>query len=116
MGASRIVYSTDPDFARTCPRCRRATEDCQCPRPADPPLAGQTARIVRERRKGGKEVTVVAGLIAGAALEALARELRARCGAGGTLKDGAIEVQGDHRERIAALLTERGVRVKLAGG
>jgi translation initiation factor 1 len=75
-------------------------------------------RLFRERAgRGGKVVTVVRGLPErGAALEARAGELRRLCGAGGTLRDGAVEIQGDHRERLAEHLRGLGYRVKLAGG
>jgi translation initiation factor 1 len=62
-------------------------------------------------------VTVVRGLPQhGAALDAFAAELRKFCGAGGTVREGAVEVQGDHRERIAGRLRALGYQVKLAGG
>ena len=75
-------------------------------------------RLFREKGgRGGKTVTVVRGLPEqAAALEARLGELKRLCGAGGTLRDGAIELQGDHRERIAERLTALGYRVKLAGG
>jgi len=75
-------------------------------------------RISRERgRRGGKTVTVIRGLPErGTELEARAVELKRLCGAGGTLRDGAVEIQGDHRERIAERLRVLGYRVKLAGG
>ena len=75
-------------------------------------------RIFREKGgRGGKTVTVVRGLPErGAALEARAQELKRICGAGGTLRDYAVEVQGDHRQRIAEKLTALGYKVKLAGG
>jgi translation initiation factor 1 len=75
-------------------------------------------RISRERgNRGGKTVTVVHGLPErGAALDKLATELKRLCGAGGTVKDGIIEVQGDHRGPIAERLRAIGYRVKLAGG
>ena len=75
-------------------------------------------RIFRDRgNRGGKIVTVVRGLRArGAALEHVAAELKRLCGAGGTVKDGAIEIQGDHRERVAERLRALGHSVKLAGG
>ena len=74
-------------------------------------------RIFRERGgRGGKVVTVVRGLPSGAALLDLAADLKRLCGAGGTVKDGTLEIQGDHRERIADRLRERGHTVKLAGG
>src|SRR5262245_3509765 len=68
--------------------------------------------------RGGKTVTVVDGFI-GIGLpekEALAKKMRAACGCGGTVKDGAIEIQGDQREKIAAILSEAGFRPVFAGG
>ncbi len=75
-------------------------------------------RIFRERAgRGGKVVTVIRGLPQrGPALDARAAELRRLCGAGGTVKDGAVEIQGDHRERVAERLRALGYTVKLAGG
>ena len=75
-------------------------------------------RIWRDRGgRGGKIVTVIRGLPErGAALEARAGELRRACGAGGTVKDGAVLIQGDHRERVAQHLRSLGYPVKLAGG
>jgi translation initiation factor 1 len=74
-------------------------------------------RIFRDRGgRGGKTVTLIRGLPErGPALEARAAELKRLCGAGGAVKDGAVEVQGDHRERIAARLRDLGYTVKLAG-
>jgi translation initiation factor 1 len=73
-------------------------------------------RLSREKGgRGGKTVTVVRGLPA-AELEARATGLKRLCGAGGSLRDGAIEIQGDHRERIAEHLRSLGYQVKLAGG
>jgi len=75
-------------------------------------------RISRDRKqRRGKEVTVITGLPGPPeAIAQLAAELKRLCGSGGTVKDGVIEVQGDHRERIATYLTHAGYRVKLAGG
>ena len=78
-----------------------------------------TIRVGRETQgRGGKGVTVITGLPLGpAALEALAKELKARCGAGGKARpDGAIEIQGEHRDRLVALLQARGWTVRRAGG
>jgi translation initiation factor 1 len=77
--------------------------------------------IVRVRRetgaRGGKTVTTIRGVpLAGGALDKLASELKRLCGTGGTVKDGVIEIQGDHREKIVAALAGRGYTVKLAGG
>lgn len=74
-------------------------------------------RIFRERGgRGGKVVTVIRGLPAGAPLRDLAADLKRLCGAGGAVKGGAVEIQGDHRERLADHLRTKGYRVKLAGG
>ncbi|HOG47129.1 MAG TPA: translation initiation factor [Anaerolineae bacterium] len=93
------------------------------PEPAGPqavslPPREQTARIQREKKgRGGKTVTVVSGLqLTPGDLEALAKRLKALCGSGGTVKEGRIEVQGDHRERIAAELQRLGYRSKFVGG
>jgi translation initiation factor 1 len=105
---SRLVYSTDPDPE---------------PAPASPNLAipsarQQTARISRDRKgRGGKTVTVISGLQHDpATLERLLKTLKQRCGAGGALKDGALEIQGDHRARVAEALVELGYRIKQVGG
>jgi translation initiation factor 1 len=68
--------------------------------------------------RGGKTVTVVDGFV-GIGLpekEALAKKMRNACGCGGTVKDGAIEIQGDQRETVAKILTEAGFRPVFAGG
>jgi translation initiation factor 1 len=113
---SRLVYSTDPDHARRCPRCGRYP--CRCPRPTSLPPAEQTARIRRERKgRRGKTVTVVADLqLTAQDLEDLGKQLRRLCGSGGTVKQGQIEIQGDHRERVAEELGKLGYKVKHAGG
>ena len=75
-------------------------------------------RLFRDRGgRNGKTVTVIHGLPErGAALEARASELKRLCGAGGTLKEGVVEMQGDHRDRLAERLRALGYTVKLAGG
>jgi translation initiation factor 1 len=110
-----LVYSTE--HGRMCPACRQPLAQCRCAVPAAPRGDG-IARVGREtQRRGGKTVTVVRGLDLDAqALAALARRLRSACGSGGTVKDGVIEVQGDHRERVIALLAGEGFDVKAAGG
>ncbi len=82
------------------------------------PATGQEAHIRREKKgRGGKTVTVVYGLrLPPAELKALGKHLRQACGTGGTVKDGAIEVQGDHRERVAEALQQAGYRTKFTGG
>lgn len=109
--ASRLVYTTDPDPDPE-------PEPTQAGAPAYPSAAKQTAKIALDRKgRGGKTVTVVSGLRHDpATLEALLKRLKQQCGAGGALKDGAIEIQGDHRERVAAALAAMGYGVKRTGG
>ncbi|HYN62868.1 MAG TPA: stress response translation initiation inhibitor YciH, partial [Rubrivivax sp.] len=82
------------------------------------PQGDGVVRVSRESKgRGGKVVTLVRGLpLDEAALAALGKRLRSACGAGGTAKDGVLEVQGDHCDRIVTLLQAEGWRVKRAGG
>ena len=110
MSDSRLVYSTGDGDRRARPKKQRAAK------PGGPPLPQDgVVRVFREGRRGGKPVVVVRGLPADD-LAAVAADLKKLCGAGGAVKDGAVEIQGDHREKIAARLEARGHRVKLAGG
>ena len=119
MTRSRLVYSTDggrtPPAAATGPTPRSSPPPH--PSPVIVPHDG-VVRLFRDRGgRGGKVVTVVRGLRErGPALERTAGELKRLCGAGGTIKDGGIEIQGDHRERVAEWLRARDYTVKLAGG
>jgi translation initiation factor 1 len=113
---NRTVYSTDPNFSKRCPRCGRYP--CRCPKLKSLPPQQQTAAIQREvKGRGGKTVTVIRGLTLTAEdLSALAKTLKQACGSGGTVKDGNIEIQGDHRPRIAAKLQSLGYKTKFTGG
>jgi translation initiation factor 1 len=89
------------------------------PKPGAPPLpADGVARVRRETAgRHGKTVTAVHGLRLGeAALRELASELKRLCGSGGSAKDGAIEIQGEHVDKVIEALVERGFRAKRAGG
>lgn len=110
-----LVYSTDS--GRMCPQCRQPLGQCICRAPALPTGDG-IVRVSRETKgRGGKAVTVVKGvLLDAAALSELGKQLKAACGTGGTVKDGVIEVQGDHCERVMQLLKAQGHTVKRAGG
>lgn len=102
-----------------CPECRRTVAECICKTIGRTQPAGDSvARVVRETKgRGGKSVTVVRGLaLDPVALASLGKQLRAACGSGGTVKDGTIEVQGDHCDRIIEELKKSGHRVKSAGG
>ena len=111
----RLFEGTEFDRPPRCERCGELEEECQCPPPPAPriPPGEQTARVRIEKRKRGKVVTVVQGLPeVGNDLPALVTQLKNACGAGGTLKDGAIEIQGEHHERVSGLLREIGFKVK----
>jgi translation initiation factor 1 len=120
MSNGRLVYSTGP--GRLCPECARPLTDCRCrrSRPAQPvaPKGDGVVRVGRETKgRKGKGVTVVTGLpLAGAALDELATRLKRRCGSGGTVHEGVIEIQGDHRDTLVAELGRLGYAVKRSGG
>jgi translation initiation factor 1 len=110
---SRLVYSTD-DGERREPEPKQHQKAAARRTPQLPDDG--VVRIFREKGgRGGKVVTVVRGLPAGETA-AVASDLKRRCGSGGSAKDGVVEIQGDHREKIAARLERQGYRVKLAGG
>jgi translation initiation factor 1 len=112
-----LVYSTDS--GRMCPGCRQAVTDCTCKAAAAArPKGDGTVRVSCETKgRGGKAVTVIRGLdLDAAALAALGKRLRTACGAGGAVKEGVLEVQGDHRSRVVDCLKAEGWTVKLAGG
>lgn len=115
-GQGGLVYSTDG--GRMCPACRRPSAQCVCASSVPRPAGDGIVRVSRETAgRGGKAVTVVRGLaLDDAALAALAKQLKALCGSGGTAKDGVIEVQGDHCERVVEALKKQGRVVKRAGG
>jgi translation initiation factor 1 len=112
---SGLVYSTDS--GRTCPRCRQAIAQCSCKKSSVKRSGDGVVRVSRESKgRGGKTVTLVKGiLLDDAPLTQLAKQLKAACGSGGTVKDGVIEVQGDHRSLLTGLLTAQGWSVKTVG-
>ncbi len=111
-----LVYSTDS--GRMCPLCRQPVSACQCDTAKARPVTDGIVRVSRETKgRAGKGVTLVKGLdLDEADLVALGKQLKTMCGSGGTVKDGVIEVQGDHCERVVALLLAQGLKVKRAGG
>jgi len=114
-----LVYSTDA--GRMCPGCTQPVAFCVCKAraAASALVTGDgIVRVSREKQgRAGKQVTVVRGLPGDAAvLSAWGKRLRTACGAGGSVKDGLVEVQGDHMDKIVALLVAEGLRVKRAGG
>jgi translation initiation factor 1 len=112
-----LVYSTES--GRMCPVCRQPIAQCKCRKAVAPsgPADGIVRVFFETKGRGGKGVTVVRGLgLDEAALTALGKQLKTACGVGGTAKEGVIELQGDHRERVMALLQAQGRVVKRAGG
>lgn len=112
-----LVYSTDG--GRTCPTCRQPLAACLCAQRAREAVRGDgRVRVSRESKgRGGKTVTLVRGLaLDEVALQALGKRLRTACGAGGALKDGVLEIQGDHVERVIDLLVQDGHAARRAGG
>lgn len=111
----RLFEGTEFDRPPTCERCGELEVDCKCPPKAAPliPPGQQTARIAVEKRRKGKVVTVIRGLPAeGNDLPALLTKLKSDCGAGGSLQDNSIEIQGRQLDRVRDVLTKIGYRVK----
>ncbi|MDO9314832.1 MAG: translation initiation factor Sui1 [Burkholderiaceae bacterium] len=111
-----LVYSTDS--GRMCPACREPIALCRCGQALAPVASDGIVRVSRETQgRKGKGVTVIRGVVLdAAALAQLGRDLKAACGSGGTVKDGVIEIQGDHRDRVVERLQAAGMKVKRAGG
>lgn len=119
MSNSRLVYSSEsPD----CPGCHKPLRKCKCRLVQDGgkprQIADPVIRVSRETKgRKGKGVTVVTGLtLPETELKQLAKQLKALCGCGGTIKNGVIEIQGDHRNQIKQELDKKFKNVKLAGG
>lgn len=111
-----LVYSTDS--GRMCPVCRMPQAQCRCSATPVSTVTDGVVRVSRETKgRAGKGVTLVRGLaLDPLALAALGKQLKAACGSGGTVKDGVIEVQGDHCARVLEMLKAQGFAVKRAGG
>jgi translation initiation factor 1 len=112
----RLVYTSQT--GRVCPKCGWPATDCRCALPHPAGNEPVPARLVFKLRiektgRGGKTVTVIDGLPHNAPFAAeLAQELKRGCGTGGALRDGALELQGDLRDRVRELLTRKGYVVK----
>ncbi|SNB47986.1 translation initiation factor Sui1 [Geobacter sp. DSM 9736] len=113
---SRLVYSSE--HGRICTGCGKPTASCICRKKSVTEGGDGIVRVRREKSgRGGKTVIVISGVPGSADdLRSLCTELKRRCGTGGTVKDGVIEIQGDHRDTLLADLEKRGFRVKAAGG
>lgn len=114
-----LVYSTE--HGKTCPTCREPLDACYCANASEQERLAALDGIVRIRRetsgRKGKGVTTVSGIpLPDEELKALAKTLKKRCGTGGAVKQGIIEIQGDHRDTLHQELSALGYQVKLAGG
>jgi translation initiation factor 1 len=115
---STLVYSTEAG-GRMCPGCGEPVAQCRCKElQARLPATDGIVRVSHETKgRKGKGVTVVKGVALNAeGLAALGKQLKTACGSGGTVKDGVIEIQGDHRDTVVAALAKQGHTVKRAGG
>jgi translation initiation factor 1 len=113
---NRTVYSTE--HGRMCPKCGRPLENCTCGKTTAQPKGDGVVRVrVESKGRRGKTVTTISGLLLGEEdLKKVSSELKQMCGAGGAVKDGVIEIQGDHAAALLPELKKRGFTVKRAGG
>jgi translation initiation factor 1 len=116
---SELVYSTES--GRICPKCKNPISSCTCKssKKIAKPVGGDgVVRVARETKgRKGKGVTVITGLpLNEIELKFLAKDLKQKCGTGGTAKNGVIEIQGDMRDKLVTELESLGYRVKRVGG
>lgn len=124
MNESRLVYSTDG--GRICPECGRQVSACSCRKKktvkADKRKTGHpedgVIRVQREvKGRKGKTVTAVYGVpLEGEELQKFTQILKRRCGAGGSVKDGVVVIQGDHRQTLLDEIRKQGYPARPAGG
>ncbi|MBS3732119.1 MAG: translation initiation factor Sui1 [Desulfobacterales bacterium] len=110
--STRLVYSTEN--SGKCPKCGKSHKKCGCGQKATPPAADGIVRVRRETKgRKGKGVTIITGVpLEGDRLKQLAKRLKAKCGSGGTVKNGVIEIQGDRRDMLKEELEAEGFTVK----
>jgi translation initiation factor 1 len=113
---SRVVYSTEQ--GRMCPSCERPVAECACRKKKVVPEGDGIVRVGRETKgRKGKAVTLITGVpMDWEGLRKLTKQLKERCGSGGTVKDGVIEIQGDHRDILVKALEKQGYVVRRSGG
>ncbi|OEU70494.1 MAG: translation initiation factor SUI1 [Desulfuromonadales bacterium C00003093] len=111
-----LVYSSDK--GRICPDCGKAQAECACRKTQVATKHDGIVRLHRESKgRKGKGVTLISGVpLTGDELKNLAKTLKQKCGSGGTIKNGIIEIQGDHRDLLFTELQKNGWTVKKAGG
>ncbi|MCD8514407.1 MAG: translation initiation factor Sui1 [Nitrincola sp.] len=116
---SGLVYSTET--GKHCPECGEPLTACRCDELAEQQRLANLDGVVRVRRevagRKGKGVITITGVpLPEKELKILAKKLKQRCGTGGSLKEGVIEIQGDQRDLIKTLLESEGFKVKMTGG
>ena len=113
---SGTVYSTD--YGRMCASCGQSRAQCVCRQTSRVPNGDGIVRVGRETKgRKGKGVTIITGVPLDAdGLQKLAKQLKQKCGAGGAVQDGTIEIQGDHRDMLLEELQKQGYTTKRSGG
>ncbi len=113
---SNLVYSTE--HGKMCPSCNKPVENCNCKNKKKVVPGDGIVRITLEKKgRKGKGVSVITGIpLDNFELKSLSKKLKQKCGTGGTVKNGVIEIQGDHRELLKSELTKSGYKVKFSGG
>lgn len=112
---SRLVYSTET--GKACPECEKPIHECACQDPTFPEGDGIVRVSLDTKGRKGKGVTLITGVpLLPVDLKKLAKELKQKCGVGGAVKTGNIEIQGDHRELVINLLKGKSFTVKKSGG
>lgn len=120
MNNSRLVYSTES--GKICPSCQKPVSECACQKKKTRSQANRRLDgIIRVQREAtgrrGKTVTIVSGFqLNPGEIKNLATQLKRCCGTGGSVKDGVIIIQGDHRGKLVTELSNRGFKAKIAGG
>ncbi len=122
-GNERVVWVTGAGQIRYCSNCGKPEDECRCREErrmgsaTAAPRDGFARLSLDRKQRRGKAVTIVAGVPGDLAqLTSLAQQLRKLCGAGGSLKEGNIELQGDHRDKVEARLVALGYKIKRGGG
>jgi len=109
------VYSTEK--GRICPRCQKPIVNCKCSKKSETKGSGNVRIIRSVKGRKGRVVTEITQLpLVGEELKRLAKKLKQKCGSGGTIKDGVIEIQGDHRQLLLKELIKLGYKAKISGG
>lgn len=113
---SSLVYSTE--FGKICPGCNQPASACICSKKQTISKSDGIVRLMRETKgRKGKGVTLITGVpLDDEGLKQLAKSLKQKCGSGGSIKDGVMEIQGDHRDVLEKELSGLGYKVKRAGG